>query len=355
MILSVLRGARTWFRPVLVALFNPSISWSYRWRLLLLQPILFLTYSIHKIPYIFSRPFTVEYLPVGPDGSLVRVLVFTSKNTKTNGGGKLRPLHVDIHGGAFIGGLAENFAHFDDRIARETGAVVVSITYRFAPEHTFPAAIDDVDRTLEWLREHAESRWGADPTLMTISGSSAGGNLALAATQKAACHGSASTALKAAITFYAVVDQRVSPWQKPRPEKMPSPKSDPMGFLMPLFDSYPSKARTDHLDDPRLSPVLAKRATMPDRMLMVIPMIDILVAEQMDFVQSMREQHVKSGGNCEGEENWLQVVEEEEGFHGYLELPDVVIPQEMKARAFAPAIALLKDVYTKHGWNYEVF
>lgn len=319
MIHSILDGAWTWFRPVLVALFNPRISWSYRWRLLLLQPLSFLTYSVHKAPYFFSRPFAVEYLPVGPNGSHVRALVFKSKDTEASKGRKLRPLHVDIHGGAFIGGLAENFVPFDDRIARETGAVVVSITYRFAPEHTFPAAIDDVDRTLEWLRKHAESRWGADPSLMTISGSSAGGNLALAATQRPECHGSAPTALKAAITFYAVVDQRVSPWQKQRPEKMPSPNSDPMRWLMPLFDSYPSKARRDHLDDPRLSPVLAKRETMPDRMLMVIPMVDILVAEQIEFVQSMREQHVKSGRDSDGDEEWLQVVEEEEAFHGYLE------------------------------------
>jgi acetyl esterase/lipase len=245
--------------------------------------------------------------------------VFKSGDNKANSGRKLRPLHLDIHGGAFIGGLPENFAPFDDRVARETGAVVVSITYRFAPEHTFPAAIDDVDRTLEWLRENAESRWGADPTLMTISGSSAGGNLALAATQRPECHGSTPTALKAAITFYAVVDQRISPWQKPRPEKMPSPKSDPMRWLMPLFDSYPAKARKNHLDDPRLSPVLAKRETMPDRMLMVIPMVDILVAEQMEFVQSMREQHGKSGRSSDGNEEWLQVVEEEDAFHGYLE------------------------------------
>ncbi|MRU57175.1 alpha/beta hydrolase fold domain-containing protein, partial [Staphylococcus aureus] len=151
------------------------------------------TYSIGKVPYIFSRPFTVEYLSVGPSGTPARALVFKHKNAKFDEGDRLRPLHVDIHGGAFLGGQPENFASFDDRIARETGAVVVSITYRYAPENTFPAAIDDVDRTLAWLRHNAESRWGADPKLMTISGSSAGGNLALAAMQQPECHSPSPT------------------------------------------------------------------------------------------------------------------------------------------------------------------
>jgi acetyl esterase/lipase len=316
MILSVVREARAWFRPLLVALFNPSISWSLRWRLLILQPTVLLTYSIGKAPYLFSRPFTVEHLPVGPDGSFARALVFKSEGTNANNGRKLRPLHVDIHGGAFIGGMPENFASFNERVARETGAVVVSITYRYAPENVFPAAIDDVDRTLAWLHNNATARWGADPTLMTISGSSAGANLALAAMQQPGCHRPAQTAIKACVTFYAVVDQRISPWQKPKSEKMP--KSDPTAVLMPLFDAYPAAARKDHLNDPRLNPILAHRDTMPDRMLMVVAAIDILVAEQMEFVDRMRKQHT-AGAQSDANGDWLQVVVEEEGFHGYLE------------------------------------
>ncbi|KAK0388176.1 hypothetical protein NLU13_4421 [Sarocladium strictum] len=350
MVLGLVREARAWLRPLLVALFNRSISWSLRWRLLLLQPTVFLTYSIGKAPYVFSSPFQVEYLPVGPDGSLARALVFKPGERKISGGRKLRPLHVDIHGGAFIGGMPENFASFNERIANETGAVVVSITYRYAPEHTFPAAIDDVDRTLEWLRLNAEARWDADPSLMTISGSSAGANLALAAMQQPACQRPASTAIKTCITFYGVVDQRVSPWQKPRPDKMP--KSDPTAVLMPLFDAYPAAARKDHLDDPRLSPILADRKTLPGRMLMVIAAVDILVAEQMEFVQRMREQHAAEP-QSDADGDWLQVIIEDDGFHGYLEVPDFFVSKEIKARASDPAVTLLREVYEEFGWIWE--
>ncbi|KAH8179029.1 alpha/beta hydrolase fold domain-containing protein [Sarocladium implicatum] len=349
MIVSILREAKSWFRPLLVALFNPSISWSLRWRLLLLQPTVFLTYSIAKVPYIFSRPFKVEWLPVGPDGTPARALIFTHTQSKPAGQRKLRPLHVDIHGGGFIGGLPENFADFDNRIARETGAVVVSITYRYAPEHTFPAAIDDVDRTLAWLRENAESRWAADPTLMTIGGSSAGGNLALAATQHPDCHGDSPTALRACATFYAVTDQRISPWEKPRTPKMP--KSDPTAVLMPLFDAYPAAARKEHMHDPRLSPIVAKPETMPGRMIMVVPVVDILFSEQMEFIERMKKKEVVENAASRNDD-WLQVIIEDDGFHGYLEVPDIFVSPQIKARAFDPAITMLREVYEQHGWSW---
>ncbi|KAG8413487.1 hypothetical protein J3459_015370 [Metarhizium acridum] len=172
MMLSVYRTITTWYRPLLVALFNPSIPFHLRWRTLLLQPITLLTYSINALPYFFYRPFTVEYLPVFPSRA-VRAIIF--KHPGTGKGRSLRPLHVEIHGGSFIGGLAESNARFDERLAKETGAVVVSITYRFAPEHIFPCAIDDADATIKWIQDHAQSRRGADATLMTVSGFSCGG------------------------------------------------------------------------------------------------------------------------------------------------------------------------------------
>ncbi|KAF7548667.1 hypothetical protein G7Z17_g6895 [Cylindrodendrum hubeiense] len=269
----------------------------------------FVAYSIAAFPYIFSRPFTVEYLPIAP-GLSIRALVH--KAAGVGRGRKLRPLHVEIHAGAFIGGIPDGLSVFDDRIAKETGAVVVSITYRFAPEHVFPTAIDDVDTAIKWLHENAEARWGADPTLMTISGFSAGGNLAIAATQQDNCHSPSPTAIKASITFYAPVDLRLKPEDKPRPANFP--KRDPAAVLLPLFDAYASQARANHLNDPRLSPVLAKRETLPERMLLVIPAIDIVVVEQMAFVE-----RVNSEDEQNGETPRVEVLYEEEGFHGYLE------------------------------------
>jgi len=102
-------------------------------------------------------------------------------------------------------GLPEDNAELCNKVCEETGAVVVSISYRYAPKHVFPAAIDDVDEILCHLRENAEKKYGADPCLMTVSGSSAGGNLAMAAAQQVDCHAPSPTSLKAAVILYGVV------------------------------------------------------------------------------------------------------------------------------------------------------
>jgi acetyl esterase/lipase len=106
-----------------VAFFKPGLPFDIRWRMLVLQPVLFLTYGLSCAPYIFSRPFTVEYLVIAP-GRSIRALVY--KAAGTGKGRRLRPLHVEIHSGAFIGGTGESMAVYDERVARETGAVVVS-------------------------------------------------------------------------------------------------------------------------------------------------------------------------------------------------------------------------------------
>lgn len=94
------------------------------------------------------------------------------------------------------------FAH---QVALRTGAVVICLAYRLAPANVFPAAHDDVGDVIRWLHKHAEDKFGADPNLMTISGFSAGGNLALAASQIPECQPPNPTAIKAAAIFYGAV------------------------------------------------------------------------------------------------------------------------------------------------------
>ena len=92
-----------------------------------------------------------------------------------------RPLHVFLHGGGFwLGSIAEqvNEAICRDR-CRASGAVVVAVGYRLAPEHRFPAPVEDCYAGLRWAVEHAESI-GADPANVSIGGISAGANLAAA-------------------------------------------------------------------------------------------------------------------------------------------------------------------------------
>jgi acetyl esterase/lipase len=189
-----------WLRPTFDALTRRNIPWAYRWRLLVLQPLSLLTYTLTALPWAFSRAYTVHWIPAR-SGKL-RALVFRPQTAAAPAQAqsrKLSPIHLDIHGGAFLGGLPEYEANFCSSLAQRSGAVVVSATYRYAPVHRFPAAIDDIDDVVKFIVENAEELWGADPNMMTVSGFSAGGNLALASCQNAGVKYLAST------TFYAVV------------------------------------------------------------------------------------------------------------------------------------------------------
>ena len=80
-----------------------------------------------------------------------------------------------LHGGGYVAGSAELYRHILWRIAAASGARVAAIDYRLAPEHPFPAALDDA--VAAW---RALSAGGAEPRRTTVIGDSAGGGLALA-------------------------------------------------------------------------------------------------------------------------------------------------------------------------------
>jgi acetyl esterase/lipase len=313
----------SWLRPSIDALFARNITFAQRWRmLLLLQPITFITYSIAGLPWLFSRAFTTEYITLDT-GRTCRILVFKSKEKPNNNNyGKLRPLHLDMHGGGFIGGLPEFDACFCDLLARTTGAVVISTTYRYAPPHTFPAAIDDVDAVVRFLHTQARERWGAKPELMTVSGFSAGGNLAIASTQQPVCHAPFPTAYKAAVTYHGVMNLRLKPAEKPRPRNAAGedrmPKNDPVAVLLPLMDAYAERARKDHMEDPRMNPMLAELETLPKDVLLIVPAVDILVHEQLTFAERIKGE-IEADPNGKGNGRSFEAVVYEKGFHGWTE------------------------------------
>ncbi len=87
------------------------------------------------------------------------------------------PVVVNFHGGGFALGSARQCDWTCSVVAADLGAVVVSVDYRLAPTHRFPAAVEDCYAAVEWTADHA-AELGADPQRLGVMGDSAGGNLA---------------------------------------------------------------------------------------------------------------------------------------------------------------------------------
>ncbi|HEY9109014.1 MAG TPA: alpha/beta hydrolase [Roseateles sp.] len=92
--------------------------------------------------------------------------------------GKL-PVMLYLHGGGFTIGDLETHDSLCRQLALRSGAAVLALDYRLAPEHRFPAAVDDAWAALAWLHDHAASL-GLDGSRLAVGGDSAGGTLAAA-------------------------------------------------------------------------------------------------------------------------------------------------------------------------------
>ena len=113
---------------------------------------------------------------------------------------------LHLHGGGMVVGSPQFEAFEAGRLARGLGAVVVSPDYRLAPEHPFPAALDDCMATLRWMRAHADEL-GIDPDRIAVMGSSAGGGLSAAVAQRSTDEG---IGLRAQALAYPMMDDRTA-------------------------------------------------------------------------------------------------------------------------------------------------
>lgn len=91
----------------------------------------------------------------------------------------LLPGMLFLHGGGWVIGNLESHDRMCRRLATVARICVVAVDYRLAPEHPFPAALDDAAAALRWVHSHAAEH-GIDPAAIGIGGDSAGGNLAAA-------------------------------------------------------------------------------------------------------------------------------------------------------------------------------
>jgi acetyl esterase len=110
------------------------------------------------------------------------------------------PAILWLHGGGWIMGDLDGIDRVCRSLSNASGALVLALDYRLAPEHPFPAAVRDTDATVAWLRGDGAGVLAADPAQLFVGGDSAGGNLAAVA----ALH--ARDAVAGQMLVYPVVD-----------------------------------------------------------------------------------------------------------------------------------------------------
>ena len=113
------------------------------------------------------------------------------------------PVCVYLHGGGCVSGSLDTHDPLCRRLANRSGAIVVSVDYRLAPEHRYPAGVEDSSAALDWVAVNAAA-FGGDPARLAVSGDSAGGNLAAVAAHRAVDAG--GPALRCQALIYPVTD-----------------------------------------------------------------------------------------------------------------------------------------------------
>jgi acetyl esterase len=107
---------------------------------------------------------------------------------------------VWLHGGGWCSGDLDGFDRVCRSLCNAAAATVVSVDYRLAPEHVWPAAVEDATLAVEWATGHGARQLGFDPGRVAVGGDSAGGNLAAIAARHR------PEALRAQLLVYPAVD-----------------------------------------------------------------------------------------------------------------------------------------------------
>lgn len=138
--------------------------------------------------------------PAPPGGAAVPVRIY-----RPEGGSDPLPAAIYFHGGGFVAGDLDTEDLRCVRLAHDSGCTVLSVDYRLAPEHRYPAALEDGFAVLRWAVASAPSL-SIDPDRLGVAGASSGGNLAAATALLARDRGGPAIAFQ--LLVYPTLDDR---------------------------------------------------------------------------------------------------------------------------------------------------
>jgi acetyl esterase len=189
------------------------------------------------------------------------------------------PVLVWLHGGGHVVGNLDSYDALCRRLALSADCLVVSVGYRLAPEHKFPAGVIDSFAALAWTAQHA-AEFGGDASRVAIGGDSAGANLA------AVCAILARDAGAPALRFQLLVYPRTAP-----DEEFPSHHAFAEGYLLTrktilwFHDHY--RASAADRDDFRYAPLICKDLSRLPPALIIIGEFDPLRDDGIAYARKL--------------------------------------------------------------------
>ncbi|HLP52053.1 MAG TPA: alpha/beta hydrolase [Chitinophagales bacterium] len=226
------------------------------------------------------------------------------------GAEKNKRVIIYYHGGGFVLYGIYSHEYVCRRLSTMNNAVVVSVDYRMAPEHTFPAAHEDSFRAIQWVRKYINLHYG-NPDDIVVAGDSAGGNLSACMAHRCKKEG---ISLKAQVLIYPWIDGKLN---------NPSIDRNGKGYLLEKATMFWFQQQyTPRKEDqcvPQVSPCYETDFTGLAPALVLTAQFDPLIDDGFKYSEQLKE-----AGNR------VQYFEYKDLFHGFFNTPGVDA-QAMKA------------------------
>src|SRR5262245_11399658 len=222
------------------------------------------------------------------------------------------PTVVYLHGGGWVAGSPKSHRKLGLEMA-DAGFLAVNVDYRLAPEHPFPAGLEDSMFAIKWAAENA-TRFGGDTARIAVGGDSAGANLTAAALVSLASEDYPAPQPRAALLIYGIYDFPAMIRRTPE-----------VALMEMMTKAYTgSDLHSAILDDPRLSPIRAVKAGAMPPSFIVCGSADALLPESRAFAEALERA---------GIEHELHVFDEMP--HGFLQMGNLSDCREAERRMFA--------------------
>lgn len=279
----------------------------------------------------FSEFAAPKDLPIGKIEDVMAGTVPLRCYSPVAGGTELLPGIVYFHGGGFVMGDLDSYDALCRTLANESGCRIIAVDYRLAPEHPFPAAVEDCFAAVQWLEDNA-AELCIDANCIAVAGDSAGGNLAAVISQMAkANRGSPNIGFQ--LLIYPALRLHVDAGSGSKIETLSGTGFPLDNRALNWFHRMYIPAGVDPAD-PRLSPLLAPDLTgMPPAYILTAG-LDLLRGDAVAYAERLEQAGVA-----------VVHVDYETMIHGFLSMQGLIplAGSAIAAAARAAKQALCQD------------